>query len=723
MGFGGGSMMGRGGAMGGDSARPSLRAAFVSLKIRDFRLLFASMLASNMAMGMQMLARGWLAFDLTGSFAIMGVISFSFAIPMFLFSLIGGATADRVEKRTLMVLTQFGTLITALATGIMITTGVISVPLLFAVGIVQGTVMAFRMPVQMSMLAEVVPEDDLMSAMAINNAAMSGTRLLAPLTAGLMLAVSGVDMVYYAQVVMYVITLVFVLQLPRTTGHLVGADERGTVLFEAIGGLRYVWGDKQILMLLIMGSIPMMLMMPPMMTMLPGFAVTELGLGGDGLSYLMTLSGIGSLIGSFAVATLTEFKRKPLLQMISGLGAGLGLVALGLGTKAFGLPGALAALLLVGLFQGPFMTLNMTMVMSKSKPEYLGRVMSVFMLLFGLMPFMSYPMGVLADIISASSTFAVAGVVLIVFMTLMFLINPRYTFSRFEPRVGVGGGSPMRRPGATRPAMANAATSAAPSNGAMSEPAPAMATNGTGAVAPAEVSTEAVAPAGESDDAVAPRSRPAAPREYMTASSAAMTIRDYMVDQATGAAAKGAITNAASNGAPSSGASTNGAANGASNGGTSYGLPLLESETADAETDAAEPSTYGLPAPQSQPASGNCAESPPIEATANDYGLGHDPSADGNGSAPPSIEEMADDYGLERDAEVSGDGATSQSNGEASSNGSGSSNGSEAAAERPPERVELPPRRRAGPVERTTIAAITATVVASVLSSVIFRRK
>ena len=631
-------MMGRGGSgmMGSDSARPSLSAAIVSLKSRDFRLLFSAMLASNMAMGMQMLARGWLAFELTGSFAIMGVISFSFAIPMFLFSLIGGATADRVEKRTLMVITQVGTLITALATAVMITTGVISVPLLFAVGVVQGTVMAFRMPVQMSMLAEVVPEEDLMSAMAINNAAMSGTRLLAPLTAGLLLATLGVDMVYYAQVVMYAITLVFILQLPRTTGHLVGADERGTVMFEAIGGLRYVWADKQILMLLIMGSIPMMLMMPPMMTMLPGFAVTELGLGGDGLSYLMTLSGIGTLVGSFAVATLTEFKRKPLLQMISGLGAGLGLVALGLGTKAFGLPGALAALLMVGLFQGPFMTLNMTMVMSKAKPEYLGRVMSVFMLLFGLMPFMSYPMGVLADIISASSTFAIAGVVLIAFMIFMFLINPRYTFSRFEPRTSVGagmrGGRPMGRPGAMqRPASANGGAAAA---------------NGAGAPASEEQATPS-------------RPRPSRPREYMAGSTAAAASRDYMGNGHGGDGGDGA-----------DGAASNGAA---TDSGTTYGLPRA------------------APAPSTEERSRIASRSP----------------ANGrSGPAPSQAARTESDYGLRRVAA-----------------GSGNDAAAEQAPERAPERVDVPERRSAGPIERTTVAAITATLIAGVLSSLVFRRK
>ena len=583
-------MMGRGGGsgmMGQDSARPSLSAALVSLKGRDFRLLFAGMLASNMAMGMQMLARGWLAFELTGSFAIMGVISFSFAIPMFLFSLIGGATADRVEKRTLMVLTQFGTLFTVTATGIMITTGVITVPLLFAVGVLQGTVMAFRMPVQMSMLAEVVPEEEFMSAMAINNAAMSGTRLVAPLTAGLLLAASGVDMVYYAQAVMYVVTLVFILQLPRTTDHLIGADERGTVMFEAIGGLRYVWADKQVLLLLIMGSIPMMLMMPPMMTMLPGFAVAELGLGGDGLGFLLTVSGVGSLIGSFAVATLTEFQRKPLLQMISGIGAGVGLVALGLASKAFGLPGAVAALLVVGLFQGPFMTLNMTMVMSKAKPEYLGRVMSVFMLLFGLMPFMSYPMGILADIITASSTFSVTGVVLIGFMGLMFLSNPRYALSRFVPREGVG--RPMGRPGgAPRPAVATAAPAdasapalaAANGNGAL---ATAQAGNGNGVTVPETEDIEA--------DAVAvplAQPRPVEPREYMVASVAAQPpIHDYM-SNGNGHSGNGANDSSA-NGNATNGAASDGAP---TSDGTSYGLPRLESVRPSDGPNSG--STYGL---------------------------------------------------------------------------------------------------------------------------------
>ncbi|MDP6604977.1 MAG: MFS transporter [Dehalococcoidia bacterium] len=670
------------------SSRPSLRKAFVSLRHRDFRILFASSLASNSAMGMQMLARGFLAFDLTGSFAIMGVISFSFAIPMFLFSLIGGATADRMDKRALMIITQFGTLLTALATGLMITTGVITVPLLFAVGVVQGTVMAFRMPVQTSLLAEIVPENELMSAMAISNAAMNATRPLAPMVAGLMLAAWGIDTVYYAQVLMYVVTLLFVVQLPRSTSHLAGTEERGGVLAESAGGLRYVFSDKTILLLLFMGAVPMLLTMPPMMTMLPGFAVAELGLGGDGLGYLMALSGIGSLFGSFLIATLTEFPRKPLLQMVAGIGSGVGLLALGLGAKAFGIPGAVVALAILGLFQGPYMTLNMTMVITRARPEYIGRVMSVFMLLFGLMPFMSYPMGILADRITASSTFALAGLALIGFMALMFVLNPKYTFSKVEAQgsgdslsgsawsvlsggggggggmggggMGMGGGRP--RPGAAAAGRGPAPPSAAPTPAAPASAAAAAATPPAQAppapqALPApptprpasplpaqagltERNRAAAAngdPAGVSEPAPV-RPRRSRPREYM-AGPVARASRDYMGSNGDGA-----------DGAGPSGDGTSG------------------DGTSERVRDERAAAGYGLHRIR--------------------------PPANGNASAPGTA---PDDDGSEAD-------------------GTGGANAED------PDRIELPPRPRAGGRERTAVAALTASVVAGVLSSLVFRK-
>ena len=468
-------MSGRAGPGMGGEAKPSLRMAFVSLKSRNFRMLWFSSLAAFVGMQMQMVASGWLAFELTGSFAIVGLVSIAWGIPMLLFSLLGGATADRMERRDLVFVSQLGTGVLGLATAILITTGVISIPILFVAGLLQGTIFAFNMPARQALIAELVPPRQLMNAIALNNAAMNGTRIVGPAVAGVMIGLWGVDSAYYAQTLMYLVTLGFVIQLPRSGAHLIDAETRGTVLAEIGVGLRYIAGQRTLLMLMLMAFVPTMLGMPYIM-LLPGFAVEELGLPPDGYGFMLTVSGIGALVGSLAVATMTEFPRKALLQMGAGLGFGAGLAALGLATISFGYAGALVAIVILGLFSNMYMTLNNTMIMGETRPQFYGRIMSIYMLTFSIFPFMSYPLGVLADRITASTTFVLLGVAIIAFMALMFVVSPRFVFKRSVGTMATADGPPRDEGPVTQPA--------APAPRPPATVRPAAAVNG-GSIAPA----------------------------------------------------------------------------------------------------------------------------------------------------------------------------------------------------------------------------------------------
>ena len=134
--------------MMGGGGKPSLRNAFQAFDNRNFRFLFASSFASFIGMQMMMVGRGLLAWELTGSFATTGLLGISFGLPMLILSPFGGATADRFEKRQMMVIARFVSGVIAALTAVFIITGVISVPILFALGLVQGTMFAFMMPAQ-----------------------------------------------------------------------------------------------------------------------------------------------------------------------------------------------------------------------------------------------------------------------------------------------------------------------------------------------------------------------------------------------------------------------------------------------------------------------------------------------------------------------------------------------------------------------------------------------
>ena len=147
---------------------------------------------------------------------------------------------------------------------------------------------------------------------------------------------------------------------------------------------------------------------------------------------MMTITGVGGLVGSLVVAALTDHPRKPLIQLGIGVISAVGLVSLGLLSRPFGIAGALVSLSVLGLGATSYMTLNQTMLMAEADQQYHGRVMSIFMQTFSAMPLMALPLGFLADSIGAASLFVMQGAIVGVALTLLALAVPSFTFRNEE---------------------------------------------------------------------------------------------------------------------------------------------------------------------------------------------------------------------------------------------------------------------------------------------------
>ena len=427
----GGPGMGPPGMGGG--GRPSLRRAMVVFESRDYRYLWFSSLFSFTGMQMQQVARGVLAWELTESFGATGLMMFSFGLPMLLFSLFGGAMADRVNKRDLSVFTQIGIGVLALSTALLLVTNLMTIEILFALGLLQGTLFAIGMPARQPLMALVVGPEQLMSAMAMGNAAMNGTRLLAPALAGALILWNGVEAAYFVNAGLYVVSIIGLFLVPRIHGRPM-PGQRGSMLSEIGEGISYVVHDRTLRFLLLMGFITAIFAMP-YMALLPGFVERDLGMASSNIGWLMSAMGVGALVGSVLIAMFTEYPRKPLLQFGTGQLSAVGLVLLGILSAAFGFSGALVAIVFLGFALTTFQTLNMTMLMVSARPEYYGRIMSIMMLTFSTMPMMSAPLGFIADSTGASTLFVAQGIAVAVMLTLISLGSWRYVVSREEPPV------------------------------------------------------------------------------------------------------------------------------------------------------------------------------------------------------------------------------------------------------------------------------------------------
>ncbi len=293
--------------------RPSektFKRTFSSLSLPSFRNFWLGMLLQQGAMQMQMLARGYFVFELTGSPALLGVVSVAGAGPSLVLGLFGGVLADRMDKKRVVQWGQKASMLLALFIALSITTDTITWQHLVGASVVQGALLPVMMPARQAIVPQLVPREWLMNAVALGSMAMSFTTLAGPAVAGGIIVWLGIDGVYYAVTAMFAGSLIFTGLLPSFPPRARDPGEkRPPVLEDLKEGLRYVRGKKVILQLLLMAFATMMLAMPIRMA-LPIFAKETFSVGAAGLGIMLSFIGVGGLVGALFIASAGNVARR-----------------------------------------------------------------------------------------------------------------------------------------------------------------------------------------------------------------------------------------------------------------------------------------------------------------------------------------------------------------------------------------------------------------------------
>jgi MFS family permease len=395
---------------------------FPALAAPDFRLLWFSVLPSMLGIQMAAVTIGFAAFALSGSATVLGGVSIATGLPMLLLSLVGGVVADRAARRTVLIGTQGALGLSAGVTAALAMTGNLAVWHLYLLGLAQGMAFAFNMPARQAFIAELVRPEHLRSAVTLNNAGMNFTRIAGPSVAGGLLAlpVVGIGGVFATTTALFAAAMAALLRLPP---H--GADERSGARggwAQLVAGLTHIRYRPALLALLTLGFIPLFFGMP-IQTLLPLFADRVYGMGAVGLGLMSAAIGAGALAGSLMVALWAREGRLGPLQLMCGVGFGLALLGFGLSPT---FPIAVALLAVVGFTSAGYASANQTLVMEHTDPPFHGRVNSVYLLSFGLMPVAAFPEAWLADHIGGPTTMVAAGAAVISGVLLAALCVPSY---------------------------------------------------------------------------------------------------------------------------------------------------------------------------------------------------------------------------------------------------------------------------------------------------------
>lgn len=382
--------------------------AFRALRHRNYQLFFAGQLISLIGTWMDQVAESWLVYRLTGSALLLGTVAFASQIPVFLFAPIGGAVADRLNRRTILVATQSCMMVLAFALAGLTLTHRIKVWELMVLAALLGVVNAFDIPARQAFIVDMVSRDDLVNAIALNSSMFNGARVVGPAVAGIVVAAIGEGWCFFANAVSFiaVITglLLMRLQRPRLTIE-------GSPLENIIEGFKFVIKNRPIHALMILLGVVSFTAMPYAVLM-PIFAEDILHGGAKALGLLMGCSGVGALAGALALAMKKSIQGLGRWVAVSCMGFGVALIIFSFSRYLW-----LSAVLLipVGLSVMVQMASSNTLIQSMVPDQLRGRVMAVYSMMFmGMAPFGALLAGSIAHAIGAPWTVAMGGFVAII---------------------------------------------------------------------------------------------------------------------------------------------------------------------------------------------------------------------------------------------------------------------------------------------------------------------
>ncbi len=396
---------------------------FSSLRNPVYRLYLFGVMGQYASMNMQMVTGSLLIYRLTDSSALLGTMSLAHALPMIICSMLGGAIADRLPKKRILYLGLFLSAIVSLGIALALSSGFLSREnegswwVLMVSSFLQGGIMGLMLPSRQSIIPEIVNKEHVLNAVSINTLGMNVLTLVAPAVAGFMIDSFSFQAVYYCMTGLYVYGGFVILSI-KHTGRV--SHSSRNILRDIQDGFRYIKNEKLLFFILGFTLMAVVLSMP-YRQLLPIFVDNILNVGATGMGILFSVSAIGALAGSIVMASFPN-KRRGLMLMISSLISGVALIIFSFSTS-WGL--SLAIIVFVGLGQTLRGTLSNAILQTYTDERYMGRVMSILMMEWGILSFFTFTAGLIAEFAPVQWVIGGFALLLIILALLAIMLVPR----------------------------------------------------------------------------------------------------------------------------------------------------------------------------------------------------------------------------------------------------------------------------------------------------------
>lgn len=411
---------------------------FRAFAYRDFVLFWGGSLLAISSFFMLFLVRGQLMLNLTSSPFMVSAISAAPGLPMFFLGLLGGALADRVSRKAILIGAEAVNLVVLLTLAALVLTEQVQVWQIFLLSILNGITFALALPARAALVPNLLRPEDMASGVALATTIFSGAQFVGPALAGYVMPSFGMGIAFLVPALLPLpALLLFSLMRPRQEG--MGATSQGSVLRSILDGFVWVRGQPVIKGLLLLGvasavfGISYQALLPVFSRDLlsgPGATVGLLGLPEAarsvltpelGLGLLGSVAGLGAILGSLTVAAFGHGPQRRLLLMGGGLGFGLSIALFAL-SPIFLL--SLFFSLSLGVLSQIFLTNTFTLIQVLSPDHIRGRVISINSVIFGLVPLGQFALGIAAEVMSTPLAVTAFGGLFLLFAAVIVLAVP-----------------------------------------------------------------------------------------------------------------------------------------------------------------------------------------------------------------------------------------------------------------------------------------------------------